>query len=77
MDDINTTSDSLLTQTEAEFGAELRRELDTMNERWLNIKRLSQQQNDTLTSALGKVPSRVCVCAGVNLGATHTLSSNW
>ena len=53
VDEINTTGEILVSGSEEEFGVELRRELDKMNERWAQINKISQQQNKQLKEALG------------------------
>ena len=53
VDEINTTGEILVSGSEEEFGVELRRELDKMNERWAQINQISQQQNKQLKEALG------------------------
>lgn len=54
VDEINSSGTGLVTASEEDFGVELRRELDKMNERWADIKKMSQVQNNLLKESLGK-----------------------
>lgn len=57
VDEINTTGEILVSGSEEEFGVELKRELDKMNERWVEINKISQKQNQLLKEALCKLLS--------------------
>lgn len=52
--EINTSGGALVSESEEEFGAELSKELEKMNERWGEINRLCQGQNSLLKEALGQ-----------------------
>ena len=50
--EINSSGEELVAGSEESFGTELRRELEKMNERWTEINKLSQAQNELLKDAL-------------------------
>lgn len=67
VDEINTTGEILVSGSEEEFGVELRRELERMNERWAQINQISQQQNKQLKEALGMCADIIIIISRVAL----------
>ncbi|XP_067947669.1 dystrophin-like [Watersipora subatra] len=53
VEDINSNGKVLVAGSEEEFGSELQKELDKMNERWADICKMSNAQNTLLKDALG------------------------